>query len=354
MIGDKNFEHKVMTRIRKDFQVGSEAQDNVDFVGQRIRWLSTGTGRDVKYYICVDQNKAIEELTEIPIEKNMKDETPCSPSMHTSFRSVLGQLNWLQSRTQFHLCYKFSRCASASASPTIGDVRTLNKVVRTARSSPVTLNYWPLRGPTRIVRFPDAAYRNNSDKTSQRAHVIFICAPRERSEKHTYGSLVDFESHKINRTVLSTTVSELYAFMKCYGTCQFLRGLWMDISGTAAEIHIRTDANNLVTTASTTHLPEQKETIHMIQMLRKEACSGSIHDLAHIRTALCLSDALTKSSAKPDELVAAVSTGTLKEVDTHPNFRPLIKHRAFLMQWCHTHMPGRPKELLGTPLHSMD
>ena len=128
----------------------------------------------------------------------------------------------------------------------------------------------------------------------------------------------------------------------------------MDISGTAAELHMRTDANNLVTTASTTHLPEQKETIHMIQMLRKEACSGSIHDLAHIRTALCLSDALTKSSAKPDELVAAVSTGILKEVDTHPNFRPLIKHRAFLMQWCHTHMPGRPKELLGTPLHSMD
>jgi len=39
-----------------------------------------------------------------------------------------------------------------------------------------------------------------------------------------------------------------------------------------------------VTTASTTHVPEQQETIHMIQMLRKEACSGSIADLSHIRT----------------------------------------------------------------------
>ena len=39
-----------------------------------------------------------------------------------------------------------------------------------------------------------------------------------------------------------------------------------------AEIHMRTDANNLVSTASTTHSPEQQETIHMIQMLRKEAC----------------------------------------------------------------------------------
>ena len=27
--------------------------------------------------------------------------------------------------------------------------------------------------------------------------------------------------------------------MKCFGTCQFLRGLWMDITGTAAGIHMR-------------------------------------------------------------------------------------------------------------------
>ena len=55
--------------------------------------------------------------------------------------------------------------------------------------------------------------------------------------------------------------------------------------------------NNLVTTASTTHLPEQKETIHMIQMLRKESCSGSLDDLAHVVSADCLADALTKLSA---------------------------------------------------------
>ena len=57
-----------------------------------------------------------------------------------------------------------------------------------------------------------------------------------------------------------------------------LRGLIKDITGLSSEIHMRTDANNLVTTASTTHVPEQQETIHMIQMLRKEACSGSIAD----------------------------------------------------------------------------
>ena len=77
----------------------------------------------------------------------------------------------------------------------------------------------------------------------------------------------------------------------------------MDISAACVAIHMRTDANNLVTTASTTRLPEQKETIHMMQMLRKDHCSGQIENLAHAVSADCLSDCLTKASAKPDELV---------------------------------------------------
>ena len=47
----------------------------------------------------------------------------------------------------------------------------------------------------------------------------------------SYGSLIDYESQKIENTVLSTTVAELYSFMKCFGSCQFLRGLWTDLSG---------------------------------------------------------------------------------------------------------------------------
>lgn len=121
--------------------------------------------------------------------------------------------------------------------------------------------------------------------------------------------------------------------MKCYGTCQFPRGLWMDVSGEAADLHMRTDANSLVTTASTTHLPEQKETIHMIQMLRKESSSGNIDDLAHVRTAYCLADCLTKNSAKPQALLKAVSTGILQTIDEHPPFRSLLKHKAYLASW---------------------
>ena len=168
----------------------------------------------------------------------------------------------------------------------------------------------------------------------KRAMVIFMAEPRREKSRNTKGSLIFSESTKIKRTTLSTTVAELYALMKCYGTCQMLRGLIKDITGLSSDM--RTDANNLVTTASTTHVPEQQETIHMIQMLRKEACSGSIADLSHIRLSGVWLIVLTKKSANPQNLIDAVRQGTLKEVDAHPPFRSLLEHKAYLRSWLPT------------------
>ncbi len=137
--------------------------------------------RALIHLIEVDQNKAIEELTEIAFAKALPDNKECDPSAHTAYRSVVGQINWLQSRTQFHTCYKCSRSASALAKSPIADVKALNKLVRSLRAQFVTLRFWSLRGPLRLVAIPDAAYRNNPDKSSQRGHVIFMAEPRERS-----------------------------------------------------------------------------------------------------------------------------------------------------------------------------
>ena len=131
---------------------------------------------------------------------------------------------------------------------------------------------------------------------------------------------------------MSTTVAELHGLMRCHGSALFLRGLWSDITGEIADVHIRTDANNLVTTASTTHQPEQKETMHLIQMLRKESNSGHMHDLAHVRSEDCLADSLTKHSTKADELIKAVLTGNLLNVDAHPPFRTMLQNKAFLVE----------------------
>ena len=177
------------------------------------------------------------------MERNTKEDLHCTPSMHTMYRSPLGQINWLQSRTQFQCCYTFSRCAAMAASQTNGDVKSLNKLARQIKSQPAKLHYWPVTGPLRKLGFPDASYRNGDDGSSQRGMTVFLAESRERSSRDgmAYGSLIDNESQKRKKTVLSTTVVELHSFMKCSGSCQFLRGLWMDISGEVANLHMRTD-----------------------------------------------------------------------------------------------------------------
>jgi hypothetical protein len=204
-------------------------------------------------------------LGEIEFDKKLRDVDFCQPALHTQYRSVLGQVNWLQSRTQYKSFLPFFNVC-------VSDVKQLYKLVRSISSEPYVLKYWPLKGKLRLIGYPAAAYRNNADNSSHRGQTIFLAEERTVS-KYGLGSMIEFESHKINRVALSTTASELYSFTKCFGTCQFLRGLWVDISAACVAIHMRTDANNLVTTASTTRLPERKETTHLIQMLRKESCS---------------------------------------------------------------------------------
>ena len=362
IVGSKKFWDEVVGKLKKDYQVGFEDKGDVMFTGQRIRKQGIP--------IVMDQDKGIEELAEIQLDKTLTDDMTCPPSLHTEYRSVLGALNWLQSRTQYASAYKFSRAASAAAAPKIADVKALNKVVCAVRAQPQKLYFWPLQGPLRLIGYPDASFKNNEDHSSQRGQCIFLAEQRKTftgrnrpsgKEKwvsdgnpNAKGSLIDYESTKIRRTTLSTTVAELYSFMKCYGTCLYLKGLWQDISGTEAEIHMRTDAHNLGTTAATTHLPEQKETIHMIQMLRREANSGRIDDLAHVVTSDCLSDCLTKHSAKPDALVKAVETGIIPNTDSHPPFRSLLEHKAYVTEWIFDFIssPHYVISILDEPIHA--
>ena len=78
--------------------------------------------------------------------------------------------------------------------------------------------------------------------------TVFLTERREGSSKDgmSNGSLIDYESQKIKKIVLSTTVAELYSFLICFGSCPLFRRIWMDISGEVADIHMRTDAKNLL------------------------------------------------------------------------------------------------------------
>ena len=67
----------------------------------------------------------------------------------------------------------------------------------------------------------------------------------------------------------------------------------------------------------------------------------------------CLGGCITKASAKADNLITAVQTGKLLDVDTHHNFTTLVEHKALLSTWCTTFLHTREKGSL-LPEHSQD
>ena len=91
-----------------------------------------------------------------------------------------------------------------------------------------------------------------------------------------------------------------------------------------------------MTTASTTHVPEQKRNNTHDTDVEEGSMFRIIADLSHIRTQWCLADCLTKKSANPQALIDAVRQGILKEVDARPPFRTLVEHQAYLRSWLPT------------------
>ena len=183
--GTKAFSEYLVDCLKKDFQIRSLDTNDIMFTGQRLRWVDRGDKQ--KEHISVDQDLKVEEISEIEIPREkMNNATEALDSwLHTKYRSLLGKINWIQSRTRFDSAYDFSRCASKAANPTIDDLRNLNILCRKIRA---TLRFWPLsRGREgsvsttdskpkwRLVGYPDAGYQNKKpDKTFQRGQCIFL------------------------------------------------------------------------------------------------------------------------------------------------------------------------------------
>ena len=150
--------------------------------------------------IEVSQEEAIEELEEIPVDRNTKKDLHCTPTMHARYRSLLGQINGF--------CRVGHSSSVGTSCPDVLQRQLLqqlvmwrlltNKLARQFKRSPVKLQFWPLTGPLRTIGFLDASYRNNEDGSSQRGMTVSSAELREHSAKDgiSYGSIVELRKSK--------------------------------------------------------------------------------------------------------------------------------------------------------------
>ena len=196
-----DMEQRVLTRLGKDFQVGSQDWNDVTFTGQRIRWMKDAPSGIVHRGY---PTKGCWWIGGYPRRTKHEEDLDwflqCIQDAEAFLDRKIGCSveHWLQRRTQFHCFYKFSRCDSKAASPTIGDLNAFNMLTRQLKSQSVKLRFWPLTGALRRIGFPDVSYRNNENGSSQRSMTVFWAESRERSQRDgtSYGIQIDSESRK--------------------------------------------------------------------------------------------------------------------------------------------------------------
>ena len=95
----------VLWEHQETFTVGHEDVNDFMFTGQIVRWVIDERKR--KHYISIDQKLSLSELEEIVLPKRRKDTDLCDKQLHTSYRSSLGSINWLQSALSFRIATAF-------------------------------------------------------------------------------------------------------------------------------------------------------------------------------------------------------------------------------------------------------
>ena len=118
----------------KEFNM-SRNQDDIFFCGRRVRVTTEA--------LFIRQEFAA--LSLLPMElcgPQRSAKTVLTRTEHREYRSLLGQLQWLQLPSRPDLSYEVNRATQRSSAPTVADARALNAVaLKAQRPSETTLMY---------------------------------------------------------------------------------------------------------------------------------------------------------------------------------------------------------------------
>ena len=149
---ENEMQQRVLTRLRKDFQVGSEDWNDVAFTGTKnsLDKKIPITGRTLKSTITRPLRSWMKSLW----NENTMEDVHCTPSTHTRYRSLSGTDK---------LATELGHSSNAvTNSPDVLRWQPLHQLAMLSastnwrdhiKSQPVKLQYWPLIGPLRVLGF---------------------------------------------------------------------------------------------------------------------------------------------------------------------------------------------------------
>jgi hypothetical protein len=303
--GGKMFKFSILPKLLQHFQVGKSESSEFMYTGYKIVQNSQG--------IKLDQVDYVTNIT-VPIldaERLKQKEEPMNQEELTSYRGMVGTLNWTVGNTRPDLSFEMIHLSTRFKGGKIEDLacakKALNNLQRNAAY--VTLSNVQDAKQCEIWCFSDAAFRNlNEGVDSAGGYVILVvntinglCAP------------VDWKANKIKRKVASTLAAETISLGSALDAAVGVRDMITEVTGGNVVLQIKAIVDNKScrdAVYSTTSVTERKlrAEIAVVQELLEDKI---ISEVKWIRGQHMLADIMTKRGVNSGPLMTVMQTGKI-------------------------------------------
>lgn len=308
--GDEDFHKKIIGMIENKFDISSKHVGDFDYVGISLK--STNEG------IQMNQNSFSLNIQTVMIAAGrMKDkERNLDEHEKKSYQELLGKINWVSHQSRPDLAFDAYNASLSSQSPTVGNLRSLNKAVAKCKNGLNHILYPKLDEKSlSIVAYCDASLTNMADKVSSgEGFLVFLV------DSSGNACLLNWKSKKVKRVVHSTLAAEGLSLTDCNGDASYIRNvveelLFGDSRKHKIPIKIYTDSIQLRKALYSTHMVTEKLLrITIAEMKQVISNTSENTQVKWVKSSNMLSDCLTKTGASTMELCKVLEEGF---IDVH-------------------------------------
>lgn len=198
-----------MRQLFERYKFGKWEHDHGRFCGKDVH-----QDQDGAIVITQEYYTELKCKEKISIERGLSNDTPCTLEQTKILREKVGALSWLSKETRVDLCGSVALLMQAFPDPTVGDLKTCNRLLKEAYLyKDIGIKIKPIGSQDLcIIVSSDAAWGNAKDEESsnksQSGYVVMAADRRMLQGAESQFSLVGWKSHTLKRLTVSTLSAE--------------------------------------------------------------------------------------------------------------------------------------------------
>ena len=304
--GNNTFEEDIMQKLRCRFVAGKLMENDFSYVGFQVKQTDDG--------VIIDQSQYINDMKVpvVSVNRISQKDDELTPIEYTTFRSVVGSMNWVGHGTRPDILYDLIELSMHFNQATVADLLRAVKIARKLKEADSTIFFPALSGnPSewKLVVFTDAALGNLPDGfSSTAARLVFLVDGDSR------GCILAFKSNKIARVVRSTLAAEVLSLQEGLEEALYLQDMVKELLHTDVKIHAYIDNKSTIDSVNSTKMVKDKRLFRDIAAIKQELNEQIVESLAWVPDKDQLANCLTKKGASNVSLLAVLHTGILPKL----------------------------------------